>query len=71
MSPYVVANGPSASSVASAVSVRSGRRASAAPASSRTPASANRIPAPSRAGRSSSPILIDTQVLDQMTTSTA
>ena len=56
---------------ASVRSVLSGRRRSAANPSSRTPAAAKRIPAPSSAGASSSPILIATQVDDQMRTSRA
>ena len=56
---------------ASVRSVLSGLRRSAAKPSSSTPAAAKRIPAPSSAGASSSPILIATQVLDQMMTSSA
>ena len=54
---------------ASVLSVWSGLRRSAANASNSKPAAAKRIPAPSSAGASSSPILIATQVLDQMVTS--
>jgi hypothetical protein len=43
----------------------------AANTSSTAPAAAKRTPAPSSAGESSSPILIATQVLDQITTSSA
>ena len=70
-SPYANANGASASTPASTQSVRSGRRCTAAMASSTSPATANRIPAPSRAGQSSRPILMATQVLDQISTSPA
>jgi hypothetical protein len=65
----VSANGNAPSTAASSTSVRSGRRLAALNASSTTPARANRMPAPSSAGLSSRPILIETQVLDQITTS--
>ena len=63
------ANGNSASTAASRKSVRSVRRVAAVTASSTSPAAAKRMPAPSSGGQSSSPILIETQVLDQITTS--
>src|SRR5918994_7688550 len=68
MSPYAPANGSSASSVASTASVLSGRPRTLASTSSPAPASANRTPALSSGGTSSSPILIVTHVDDQMTT---
>src|SRR3954471_13720295 len=67
-SAYVPKKGRTASTVASTRSVRSERPRTAASASRPTPASANRTPAPSSGGVSSSPILIATQVLDQMAT---
>src|SRR4051812_22201595 len=70
-SAYVPKNGRTPSTVASRRSVRSERPWTAASASRPTPASANRTPAPSIGGVSSSPILIATQVLDQMATSRA
>src|SRR5829696_8348041 len=70
-SPYANANGASASTAARSQSVESGRRWSAAIASRTSPATANRIPAPSSAGQSSRPIFMATQVLDQIRTSMA
>src|SRR3954467_7436802 len=67
-SAYVPKNGRKASTVASTRSVRSERPRIAASANRPTPAMANRTPAPSSGGVSSSPILIATQVLDQMAT---
>src|SRR3954447_26279792 len=67
-SAYVPKNGRPASTVASTRSVRSDRPRIAASARRPTPAAANRTPAPSSGGVSSSPILIATQVLDQMAT---
>ena len=56
---------------ASTRSVRSERPLTRANTSRPTPASANRMPAPSSGGMSSSPTLIATHVLDQMATSRA
>src|SRR3954452_20474084 len=67
-SAYVPKNGRTARTVASTRSVRSDRPRTAASARRPTPAIANRTPAPSSGGVSSSPILIATQVLDQMAT---
>src|SRR5919199_3297083 len=71
MSPYVNANGRTPSTEASTMSVRSERPRKEASASSPTPATRNRMPAPSSGGVSPSPTLIATQVLDQMATSSA
>src|SRR3954465_6414376 len=68
MSPYAAAKGNSAITVASVASVRSGRRVARASTNSPPPATANRIPADSSGGMSSRPILIATQVLDQIRT---
>ena len=69
MSPYAVANGSSPRIAASLKSVRSERRIATARRSSPAPAIANRTPADSSGATSSSPILIATQVLDQISTS--
>src|SRR3954466_6105200 len=70
-SAYVPKNGSTARIVARTRSVESERPRTAARTSRPMPAAANRMPAPSIGGVSSSPILIATHVLDQMTTSRA
>src|SRR3954466_7802709 len=70
-SAYVPKNGSAARIAARTGSVESERPRMAASNSSPTPAAAKRPPAPSRGGVSSSPILIATHVLHQMTTSRA
>src|SRR3954452_13190937 len=71
MSPYVPAKGNTARTAARTRSVDRDRPRTRASTSSPIPASANRTPAPSSGGVSSSPTLIATQVLDQMATSRA
>src|SRR3954468_14990900 len=70
-SAYVPKNGSTARIAARTRSVESERPRTAARTSRPMPAAANRMPAPSIGGVSSSPILIATHVLDQMTTSRA
>ena len=67
----MVANGSRPTSAESAKSVLSVRPNSAAPASSPTPASAKRMPAPKKGSMSSSPTAITTHVLDQTSTQAA
>src|SRR3954453_7148965 len=71
MSPYVPAKGNTARTAARTRSVDRDRPRTRASTSSPIPASANRTPAPSSGGVSSSPSLIATQVLDQMATRSA
>src|SRR3954453_2280738 len=71
MSPYVPAKGNTARTAARTRSVDRDRPRTRASTSSPIPASANRTPAPSSGGVSSSPTLIATHVLDQMATSKA
>src|SRR3954454_7285535 len=70
-SAYVPKNGSAARTAASTRSVESRRRGTAARTTRPMPAAAKRTPAPRSGGVSSSPILIATQVLDQMATSRA
>src|SRR3954462_535788 len=70
-SAYVPKNGSPARIAARTRSVESERPRTAARTSRPMPAAANRMPAPSIGGGSSSPILTATHVLDQMTTSRA
>src|SRR3954471_8688554 len=70
-SAYVPKNGSTARIAARTRSVESERPRTAVMTSKPMPAAAKRTPAPSIGGVSSSPILIATHVLDQMTTSRA
>src|ERR1700760_3184171 len=68
MSPYVVAKGSRPTTAARRKSVRSGRPSARAAASTPSPASANRIPAPRKGATPSRPTAITTHVLDQTAT---